>query len=124
MPPWGSEGALCLSFSASLALAVFSFRIGRPFVKDGGVGKMPQHFLHHLLTSNSWSFLLNQDWLIKCLESSVVQTQIVDATTKVGQPKLAIMRIQEIIIPLPPLAEQERIVAKLEQVLPKCEELR
>ena len=54
----------------------------------------------------------------------MVQQQIIDATTKVGQPKLAIKRIQELLIPLPPLAEQKRIVAKLEEILPLCERLK
>ena len=53
----------------------------------------------------------------------MVQSQIANVTTKVGQPKLAIKRIQELIIPLPPLAEQKRIVEKLEQLLPLCERL-
>ena len=32
--------------------------------------------------------------------------------------------ITEFIIPLPPLAEQKRIVAKLEEILPLCERLK
>jgi type I restriction enzyme, S subunit len=58
------------------------------------------------------------------LQSSVVQSQIIDATTKVGQPKLAIVRIQNMMIPLPPLAEQKRIVAKVEELLLLCERLK
>ena len=50
------------------------------------------------------------------VQSSLVQNQIADATTKVGQPKLAIIRIQNMLIPLPPLSEQKRIVAKLEEI--------
>jgi len=65
---------------------------------------------------------INQDWLIKCLESNVVQTQITNVTTKVGQPKLAIQKIQALLIPFPPLAEQKRIVTKIEELLPKVEE--
>ena len=93
----------------------------------GRVGKIPPELDGANLTENADRLVfsdLDQDWLIKCLQSSVIQNQIADATTKVGQPKLAIVRIQNMIIPLPPLAEQKRIVAKLEELLPLCERLK
>jgi len=93
----------------------------------GKVGKIPDELDGANLTENADRlvfFMLDQDWLIKCLESSIAQMQIADATTKVGQPKLAIKRIQEMVIPIPPRAEQKRIVAKLEEILPLCERLK
>lgn len=93
----------------------------------GRVGKILPEIDGANLTENADRLvfqIIDQDWLIKCLESSLVQQQIIDATTKVGQPKLAIKRIQELLIPLPPLAEQKRIVAKLEEILPLCERLK
>ena len=93
----------------------------------GRVGKIPPELDGANLTENADRLVfsqLDQTWLIKCLQSSVVQSQIIDATTKVGQPKLAIVRIQNMMIPLPPLAEQKRIVAKLEEILPLCERLK
>lgn len=93
----------------------------------GRVGKIPPELDGANLTENADRLVfsnLDQDWLIKCLQSPLIQSQIADATTKVGQPKLAIIRIQNIIIPLPPLAEQKRIVAKLEEILPLCEQLK
>ena len=87
----------------------------------GRVGKIPPELDGANLTENADRLvfsLMDQDWLIKCMQSSLVQNQIADATTKVGQPKLAIIRIQNILIPLPPLAEQHRIVAKIEELLP------
>lgn len=93
----------------------------------GRVGKIPPEIDGANLTENADRLvfqIIDQDWLIKCMESSLIQQQIIDATTKVGQPKLAIKRIQELLIPLPPLAEQKRIVAKLEEILPLCERLK
>ena len=93
----------------------------------GAVGTIPDELDGANLTENADRLvfqIIDQAWLVKCLQSNVVQNQIADATTKVGQPKLAIKRIQNLLIPLPPLAEQKRIVEKLEEVLPLCEKLK
>lgn len=87
----------------------------------GRIGKIPSEIDGANLTENADRLvfrMIDQDWLIKSLSSPLIQNQIADATTKVGQPKLAIKRIQELFIPLPPLAEQHRIVAKIEELLP------
>jgi len=42
--------------------------------------------------------------------------------TATAQPGLAVSNVVEVPIPLPPLAEQHRIVAKIEELLPKVEE--
>ncbi len=86
----------------------------------GKVGKIPPELDGANLTENADRLVfsnLDQNWLIKILQSNVVQSQIVDATTKVGQPKLAIKRIQSLLIPLPPINEQHRIVAKIEELM-------
>jgi len=91
----------------------------------GRIGKIPPELDGANLTENADRLVLtiiDQDWLIKCLQSVIVQSQISAVTTQVGQPKLAILRIQNLLIPLPPLAEQRRIVAKIEELLPKVEE--
>ena len=44
--------------------------------------------------------------------------------TATAQPGLAVTNINQVLIPLPPLAEQKRIVAKLEELLPLCERLK
>ena len=92
----------------------------------GRVGKIPLELDGANLTENADRLVfttINQDWLIKELQSSLIQTQIADATTKVGQPKLAIARIEKLLIALPPLAEQHRIVAAYNSLLPYIEQL-
>ena len=86
----------------------------------GRVGKIPPELDGANLTENADRIVfnrINQDWLIWCLSSPIAQNQIHDATTQVGQPKLAIKRIEELLIPLPPLTEQKRIVERLENLM-------
>ncbi len=87
----------------------------------GRVGKIPDELDGANLTENADRLVLagvNQDWLIKVLQSGMIQEQIAQATTQVGQPKLAIARIERFLIPLPPLAEQHRIVQRIAELLP------
>ena len=88
----------------------------------GAVGKIPQELDGANLTENAdrlvFSFI-DQDWFMQCLSSGLVQNQIADATTKVGQPKLAIKRIEELLIALPPYDEQKRIVDKIRELDPE-----
>ena len=87
----------------------------------GRVGKIPDELDGANLTENADRLVLagvNQDWLIKVLQSGLIQEQIAAATTQVGQPKLAIARIERFLIPLPPLAEQHRIVQRIVELLP------
>lgn len=86
----------------------------------GRVGTIPEEIDGANLTENADRVVfrnLNKDWLVSCLDSSFVQKQIAMVTTQVAQPKLAIKRIEELVIPLPPFAEQERIAAKIVETL-------
>lgn len=92
----------------------------------GRVGKIPTELDGANLTENADRLVfasVNQDWLIYMLQSTLVQEQIASATTQVGQPKLAIARIEQFLVPLPPLAEQFRIVEQVNAVLPMVKSL-
>ena len=84
----------------------------------GSVGEIPKVFDNANLTENADKIVfrgLCKRFLMYCLLSNFVQSQIKKCTTKVGQPKLAIVRIEDLLIPLPPIKEQYRIVHKIEQ---------
>ena len=85
----------------------------------GNVGEIPSTFNNANLTENANKIVfkfISKKFLMYCLLSDFVQSQIKSCTTKVGQPKLAIIRIENLLIPLPPLKEQYRIVTKIEQL--------
>jgi type I restriction enzyme S subunit len=63
-------------------------------------------------------------YMMFAVQSECVQEQIRDKTKQTAQANLFQAAIRSLIIPLPPLAEQKRIVAKLEELLPLCERLK
>ena len=86
----------------------------------GRIGEVPIELDNANLTENADKIVfsqINKKFLMYALQSEYVQSQIRDCTTKVGQPKLAIMRIQELFIALPPVQEQKRIVSKITTIL-------
>lgn len=67
---------------------------------------------HYNLTDVIWS-----SFFIKALNLN-------QYATATAQPGLAVSNIVKVLIPLPPLAEQKRIVNKLEEILPLCDKLK
>ena len=82
----------------------------------GSIGIVPEELDGANLTENADKIvfvLLDKIWLLYALSSEIIQAQIRNVTTKVGQPKLAILRIQNILLPVPPSKEQTRIANKI-----------
>lgn len=72
--------------------------------------KLPQDIL-------SW-------YLVYALRSDLFYKIIRENMKGTGITRITLKQIEPLFIPLPPLAEQQRIVAKLEQLLPLCEHLK
>jgi len=92
----------------------------------GRVGSVPEEFDNANLTENADKLIFNvldKNWLVKTLQSPFVQTQITEITTKVGQPKLAIMRIEKLVVPLATISEQLRIDDTVNSVLLEIQKL-
>ena len=66
---------------------------------------------------------MNPQYLCTALNSDLVQQQFKEKTNQVAQPKLALKRILGAQFPLPPLAEQHRIVAKVNELMALCDRL-
>ena len=92
----------------------------------GDVGTIPEELDGANLTENADKLvftIIDKHWLYWFLKTPFIIQQIRDVTTKVGQPKLAINKIEELYIPLPPLSIQHRIVEKIEEVFAAIDNL-
>ena len=67
---------------------------------------------------------LSNIFLKYLINSPLVQIQAKENTKGVGNKNWVMRDIANTIIPLPPLAEQKRIVEKIEELLPLCEKLK
>ena len=67
--------------------------------------------------------LIDNKYLKYLIESPLVQEQAKGNTKGVGNKNWVMNDIANTIIVLPPLAEQKRIVAKIEELLPLCKKL-
>jgi type I restriction enzyme S subunit len=88
----------------------------------GIVGTIPPQLDGANLTENAAKLVINdqqqldKNFLALLLGSKSGQTQIRYLTTKTSQPKLALVRIEQIRIPLPPIPEQRAIAHALRTV--------
>jgi len=86
----------------------------------GLVGIIPSELDGKSLTENAAKIVINsqnnQKYIYLILKSNDVKKQIDERTKAVGVPKLALKRIETIQIPLPPLLEQQKIVAQIEKI--------
>lgn len=64
------------------------------------------------------------EFLMMYLDTPLFFSEIRRYDNGTAQPNLAAKSLEQFLVPLPPLAEQKRIVEKLEQLLPLCERLK
>lgn len=102
------------------------------FARTGGtVGKshlvkdVPEDAIYagYLIRTRYSSYLCPE--YMKCfMESQLYWTQLKSGTIATAQPNCNGKTLSKMILPLPPFAEQKRIVARLEELLPLCERLK
>lgn len=92
--------------------------LGRSCIFDGSLNVCFQRSVSILRTS-----IFNY-YLKYCLDSGYLQNFIVANATGTAQKGFYLNQLSDLLIPLPPLAEQKRIVRALEAILPIIDEYR
>ncbi|MBQ9270150.1 MAG: restriction endonuclease subunit S [Oscillospiraceae bacterium] len=67
---------------------------------------------------------ISESYIALLLQSTLLSSTLGGETTGISVPHISPNQVGSIVIPLPPLAEQKRIVARLEELLPLCERLK
>ena len=77
-----------------------------------------------VIMRSSLSNQIIDDYLMLYLETPLFYKEIKQYDNGTAQPNLAAKSLEQFLIPLAPLAEQKRIVAKIEELLPLCDRLK
>jgi len=93
--------------------------IGTMAVFSGGYLAIPSAYLIRLRFARETQV----DYVYRVLKSPMGQAAMGLGTTKVAQPNINAQTLAAIPIPLPPLAEQSRIVAKVDELFALCDRL-
>ena len=82
------------------------------------------NFVNNVLFPVLKGNLIHANYIVYVLRSPHIDYVVNSVTYGVKMPRVGTETMVNLLIPLPPLAEQKRIVAKIEELLPLCDRLR
>lgn len=88
--------------------------------------EVPMNDYAYVLSSDAVKFvahpLLNKRFLLMAINSPVFREQVYSEVHGVTRVRTSLKKLKSYIVPLPPLEEQKRIVAKIEELMPFVEQ--
>jgi len=119
--PKKAEGTRTQVSIGDLLIVITGAGVTNPALLDHVLGEayVSQHVALIKPTATSLS-----RWLLLCLMAPVgARAELVECAYGAGKPGLNLDNIRFLRIPLPPLAEQQRIVAKVDELMALCDRL-
>ena len=119
--PKKAEGSRTQVSKSDLLIIITGAGVTNPALLDHELGEayVSQHVALIKPTATSLS-----RWLLLCLMAPVgARAELVERAYGAGKPGLNLDNIRFLGIPLPPLAEQQRIVAKVDELMALCDRL-
>jgi len=120
-PPSNSEGNRTRVAKGDLLIVITGAGVTNPAVVDRDLGEayVSQHVGLVRLANEELS-----NWFLLCLMAPAGgRAELVERAYGAGKPGLNLDNIRSLNVPLPPLAEQHRIVAKVDELTAVCDRL-
>lgn len=80
-------------------------------------------FVSVALVKGFWEFV-NVNYLRLAVASPLIRRQSAEGTEGTGNKNLVLKKIADFLVPVPPLAEQQRIVAKVDELMALCDQVK
>jgi type I restriction enzyme S subunit len=120
-PPSKAEGLRTQVSKGDILIVITGAGVTNPAILENEIGEayVSQHVALVKLTDIEVS-----RWLLLCLMApSGGRSQLVESAYGAGKPGLNLDNIRSLTVPVPPLAEQRRILAKVAELMALCDRL-